>query len=306
MQKKILITGSSGFIGANAILYFYKKGWQVDGADVCKGLKDHLLTEKFEVLDFGHDAYNDIVKHQYDYVLNCAGSASVPFSFKDPYRDYELNTRIVFSILTALKDHSKHTKFLNLSSAAIYGNPTELPIKEENVSHSHAISPYGNHKWMSEMICRQFCEIFEVKSACIRIFSAYGPFLRKQLLWDLHTKADQNEVVELWGTGKETRDFIFIDDLLQSIDLILADGRKNFNIYNVANGVEVSIDAIVACFMKYYCPDKTYKFNGQVKLGDPIHWRADISKIEALGYKRSIDLETGVKQYVDWLKETHI
>ncbi len=302
MISKVLITGSSGFIGANAVKYFKQIGWEVDGADISEGPMDELLGKKFLLTDYDHDAYFDIVKNQYTYIINSAGSASVPFSFQNPYRDYELNTRIVFSILTALNDHSKHTKFLNLSSAAIYGNPKRMPIQEDDADHSEAISPYGNHKWMSEMICRQYHEMFGIKSACIRIFSAYGPLLKKQLLWDLHMKADHNDVVELWGTGKETRDFIFINDLLKSIELILTTDDENFEVYNVANGVEVSIEDIVSCFMKHYCPNKSYRFNGQVKLGDPIHWCADVTKIKKIGYRRQVDLEAGVVAYVSWLK----
>jgi UDP-glucose 4-epimerase len=302
---RILVIGSSGFIGANALKYFSQKGYTVDGVDVVAGINDSLANKTFVTPPFDFSAIEEIVKAgRYNSVVNCAGSASVPFSFQDPYTDYELNTRIVFQLLCAIHQYSKETRFINLSSAAVYGNPAQLPIKEEDTIQP--ISPYGNHKQMSEIICRQFAAHFGVTTCALRIFSAYGEGLKKQLFWDLQKKAKVAQSVELFGDGTESRDFIHIDDVMQAIHCVVNHQQANsgFTVFNVANGAEESINSVASLFLKHYAPNVAVKFIGQAKEGDPKNWRADITKLSQIGYKRTVSMEEGIIRYAEWLKAT--
>lgn len=109
--------------------------------------------------------------------------------------------------------------------------------------------------------------------------------------------------MNLYGTGDESRDFIYIKDLVEAINMvILGSGFKNDRI-NVANGKEMKISEVVSAFYQILDPEVQITFGGEGRPGDPINWGASIAKLEKLGYKNSISLHTGLKNYILWLKE---
>jgi len=294
----ILIIGSKGFIGSHCVTHF-SKAYNVWQSDV---VVDYT-TSNYSQLDATNADYNDLFQKQtFDVCINCSGAASVPDSIKNPQRDFMLNTLNVFKQLDAIRKHNPFCKYINLSSAAVYGNPECLPIDEKHPLNP--ISPYGFHKKMAEDVCESFYKNFRLQVCSLRIFSAYGEGLRKQIFWDLYKKGEINSnQVSLFGTGKESRDFIHVSDLVSVIELVIK--RSNFqnDHINVANGKELSIQNIAETFYSIYNPSKIIKFQGQAREGDPINWVADISKIKELGYVNGIDLNSGLTKYVAWLKE---
>ena len=107
----------------------------------------------------------------------------------------------------------------------------------------------------------------------------------------------------LFGTGKESRDFIHVSDLIKVIDLVIGKGKFNNDCINVANGKELYIKTIAETFYDVLDPSVSIQFQGQVRKGDPINWVADVSKIQELGYVNSVNLKSGITKYVAWLKE---
>jgi dTDP-glucose 4,6-dehydratase/UDP-glucose 4-epimerase len=95
------------------------------------------------------------------------------------------------------------------------------------------ISPYGYHKLAAENLCKEFNDIYNIQTLIVRIFSAYGPGLKKLLFWDLHQKSLSSDKVELFGTGEETRDFIFIDDLVKALELVMVNSLYENDIINI-------------------------------------------------------------------------
>jgi UDP-glucose 4-epimerase len=298
-MKRIIIIGSKGFIGSNALQYFRKQGLFTIGCDIVKDNDDINYVQ----VDSTNADYQDIFKkNEIDVCVNCSGAASVPFSIQDPQKDYLLNTVNVFKILDAIRIHRPQCKFINLSSAAIYGNPKRLPIEETFIYQP--VSPYGSHKMQAEILCKEFNDYFNLKTCSLRIFSAYGEGLKKQLIWDLWNKIQNaTDTLTLWGTGKESRDFIHVDDIVQIIDLIIHNGSFNAAIYNVANGQEVTISEVVNSFCKLNNWSGKVIFNMQSRVGDPLNWCADIKKIKNLGYIQKIDLTMGLKKIIEWQKE---
>ncbi len=296
-MKKILVIGCSGFIGSALSKYFADKGNEVYGSDLVfshqKHLKHFFLAE--ESLDF----FKKVFSKQFDLCINCSGSASVPFSFQHPYKDFELNTRMVFILLSAIKEANSQCRFMNLSSAAVYGNPGKLPIKESD--EIRPVSPYGVHKHMSEMVCAEFSQHFNLATCSLRIFSAYGPELKKQLFWDLYQKAQSASEIKLFGSGHETRDFIFVDDLVSAIVLV-SQSKVLPPAVNVANGIEIRISDVVREFVTHYDSKLKYSFSGENKKGDPLHWKADIALLKSLGYKTTVNISEGIGRYVSWLQ----
>lgn len=294
---KVLIIGSKGFIGSHALTFFRKENPECYGCDVVVDYND----PKYFLIDSTNADYEFIFeKVKFDVCINCSGAASVPASIENPLRDFRLNTANVFTILNAIKDHNASCKFINLSSAAVYGNPTNLPIKE---SHALApISPYGKHKLMAEEICNEFSTLFNIKTCSLRIFSAYGSGLKKQLLWDLYQKSKEPSV-KLFGTGNESRDFIFIEDILQILRLVIDRSPFSGNAINVANGKQVQIKDLVNTFYTELNYTGNITYQGTNRTGDPLNWEADISYLEHIGYKQTYSLKDGIKTYIKWLKE---
>lgn len=295
----VLIVGSKGFIGSHALQYFRSiNDYEVWGADV---VSDYT-TKHYFLIDASNSDFRHIFETQsFDVCINCSGAASVPDSITHPLRDYLLNTVNVFKILDAIRQLQPDCKFINLSSAAAYGNPESLPLREGALESP--MSPYGYHKKAADDLCHEFFRFFNVGTCSLRIFSVYGNGLNKQLFWDLAQKADSNNKFALYGTGEESRDFIHVMDLLDAILLILKNAPLRGQIINVANGEEVYIKDAVRIFLNALEWNGTYTFSGESRKGDPINWKADITQLKSYGYKQKISLEQGLQQYASWIKE---
>jgi UDP-glucose 4-epimerase len=294
---KILIIGSSGFIGSHCVDYFKSKDLEVWQADV-----NESLVDNFYKINRQNSDYSILFKeNRFDVCINASGSAHVGFSFENPSKDFELNVVNVQKILVAIRDYNPECKFINFSSAAVYGNPQFLPITENSVCKP--FSPYGFHKLQSELLLTEYHNFFGLSTCSLRVFSAYGPRLKKQLFWDLYQKALQNDVVSLFGTGNETRDFIYIDDLLQIIDLVIQHSTFQGSIYNVASNLETTVAEAAQVFLKEFSAEKEVVFNGEIKIGDPNNWLADMEILKKYGFKPQFNLHLGLKKYAEWLKE---
>ncbi len=293
---KVLIIGSEGFIGKHLHRYMKDQGHEVWGADVVTRYADQ---EKYFLVDASNSDFTSVFRHcQYDLCVNCSGAASVPESLKNPIRDYFLNTVNVFKLLDAIRNEQSHCRFINLSSAAVYGNPDQLPVSE--VAIPNPLSPYGIHKLQSEQICREFYEFHKIPTCSLRIFSVYGPGLQKQLFWDLMKKARSGEAFSLFGTGRESRDFIFVSDLVRVIELVNEHSAFEADVINVANGEEVFIQDAVSVFFSFFDEEISYSFSGDSRKGDPVNWKADISKLRSFGYQAEIDMPGGLEAYYNY------
>lgn len=299
---KILIIGSKGFIGQNLSTYYHGKGHEVWGADV---VSDYVNTEKHFLIDASNSDFSSVFQSiVYDLCINCSGAASVPESLNNPLRDYYLNTVNVFKMLEAIKNFQSGCRFINLSSAAVYGNPEQLPIKE--VSQPNPLSPYGVHKLQSELICKEFHDFYNIKTCSLRIFSVYGNGLHKQLFWDLFKKAKTGNPITLHGTGNESRDFIHVLDLAKAIELVSEFSSFKAEVLNIANGKEIVINDAVSIFFSFFKDDIVYFYSGEIREGDPVNWVADISKLISFGYQPSIDIKAGLQKYYEWVTADNI
>lgn len=293
---KMLVVGSKGFIGSHCATYFSSMSYKVTGCDVYDVKEPGYIS----LQSFSNDFNRLFEENKFDYCINAAGSAHVNYSFQYPEKDFELNVSLVMNLLGAIKNHSPQCKILNFSSAAVYGNPSELPVSEEAMKHP--LSPYGYHKLLSENLLYEYYKFFDLKTCSLRVFSAYGEGLKKQLFWDIYEKTQQSEMITLYGTGKESRDFIYIDDIIRIIELIIKKAKFEGEAYNVGNGEEIFIRDAVGIFLKELGWKGEVKFSGEEKLGDPINWKANIYKIQSLGYSRKYNFAEGIEKYCKWLK----
>jgi UDP-glucose 4-epimerase len=297
---KIVIIGSKGFIGSNCRDYFIEQGHEVIGCDIidCEEL-NYFSIEKIE-----NNFSVLFSKGDIDYCINAAGSANVSYSFQFPEKDFELNVSLIINILAAIKTNCVNCKFINFSSAAVYGNPNQLPIKED--SEVKPLSPYGYHKLLSEKLLTEYHRFFNLKTCSLRVFSAFGPGLRKQLFWDIYQKTLLHESVNLFGTGEESRDFIYISDLVKAVECIMTNAEFRGETINIASGTETTIENAASVFLKSLHVNKKLIFNGEGKSGDPKNWRADISLLQKFGFNPDVNINSGIEKYAFWLNNNKV
>ncbi len=156
---------------------------------------------------------------------------------------------------------------------------------------------------MSEQIVREFETIYGIPHIILRIFSCYGVGLKKQLLWDVCQKIGSNDL-KLHGTGEETRDFIHATDVARLIALCIEMNIKNATM-NVASGEQTTVRRIATLLLKNMNSDLKLQFSGLTRPGDPLHWEADISRLNDMGFKHTIRLEEGVREYAEWVQSAN-
>ncbi|MEO6287389.1 MAG: SDR family oxidoreductase [Dyadobacter sp.] len=296
---KVLIIGSKGFIGAHVADYFSS----LPDTEVfeCDVMVDYEKVNYFLIDATNSDYQNIFQNNPFDVCINCSGAASVPDSIKNPFRDFTLNTYNVVKMLDAIRTNQPGCKFINLSSAAVYGNPTELPVHEK--LPLNPISPYGIHKMQAEQVCQTYSSFYNIPTCSLRIFSAYGNGLKKQLFWDLYRKAKNSGAIEMFGTGNETRDFIHVDDVVRAIQCCISNAPFIGEAINVANGEEIKISSVVAIFLSHFQSEKAVNFNNVEKKGDPLNWKADISQLKTLGYFPTVSINQGLERYFLWANQ---
>ena len=298
---KILIIGCNGFIGHHAYKYFLKdNSYSVFGSDIFNAYD----KEHFQLLATHDEAFFELFSgRQFDCCINASGMANVAYSEQNPLADYTANVFNTIKILEAIRKNNPGCKYINLSSAAVYGNPKKMPVLEDE--KTNPISIYGFHKLQSEIICREYYKIYNIASLNLRLFSVFGEGLKKQLFWDLYTKVKDNKnVISLYGKADNSRDYIYILDLMQVFEVVLSKADFDAGVMNVANGKEIDIKTAVKEFMLAYNCEKPFTFTSGDLPGYPSRWIADISKLKELGYKSKTSMKEGLKKYCKWLKDT--
>jgi len=300
MASNILITGVAGFIGRYVARYFLELGWSVIGIDSSASENAPLASlAAYYTLRLPDSKLNEILqKHQPDVFIHCAGRAAVSLSMSEPTPDFYANTVVTYEVLNSLRLNAPHCRFICLSSAAVYGNPESLPISETQTPAP--VSPYGFHKLQSEVLCREFTQVYGLATASVRIFSAYGPGLRRQVLWDICQKVITQKTLILQGTGQESRDFIHALDIAKAFRVIACDAPMQGEAYNLASGQEVTVRELATLVLNTLESNCTPQFDSVVPSGTPLNWQADVSKLGALGFSASVPLERGVKTFANW------
>ena len=301
MERTILITGAAGFIGRQVVRHFAGLGYKITGVDCVPEENAAWSDGQYYQMSLPDPKLGALLDRcSPDLCVHCAGRASVALSVSDPLSDFSAGPVMTFELLNALRLHAPRCKVIFLSSAAVYGNPESLPVTESHPSRP--VSPYGFHKLQSEIICREFSEVYGLKTASLRIFSAYGSGLRRQVVWDICRKAFSPGVMKLQGNGTESRDFVHVEDIVRAIDQVAGKAPLAGEVYNLGSGAETTISTLVKLIFKSLNLERVCEFDGKVPPGTPLNWRADISRLQSLGFKPSISLEDGLASFTAWCK----
>ena len=205
------------------------------------------------------------------------------------------------AVLEFVRLHAPEARTVFLSSAAVYGSVSRVPIEETDPLCP--VSPYGIHKKIAEDLCASFGRC-DVKSAIVRLFSVYGPELRKQLLWEASWRISRNEN-GFSGTGREVRDWIHIND---AVGLLLRAGDQasaECPVVNGGTGEGIAVGEVLKELFRAFGRTDEPLFSGQARPGDPPRYIADARRVHAWGWRPTVEWHEGVYDYVRWFKGAH-
>lgn len=306
--KKILITGGSGFLGSHLAEACFLEEAILYGVDIYPPFNKNIW-KAFSTVGLVSDESEELFKHNsFEIIFHLAGGASVSDSVQFPEKDFNTLLPITLRLIQLIKTYCPKTHLILFSSAAVYGNPDVIPVKE--TATLHPLSPYGIHKALVEEMVKYYSAYFNFRSSVLRIFSAFGEGLRKQLFWDvmcryeksLKEDKDEKMILSLFGTGHESRDFIHSKDVAKAAILVAISKKTDtdFCIFNVAGGEETSIKNAVKYLFSKAEINPFLTFTGTTRAGDPERWQADISKLKQLGFEAQIELKDSLSGYYNW------
>ena len=286
----VLVTGARGFIGGRVLVHLKNAGL-LTHADSVPGMTRESLTPDGLRTRLGETGVSAII--------HAAGSGTVGQVAAAPDRELPANLAAALAVLEFARLHAPRAHLIVLSSAALYGNAPAVPQAE--TERRAPVSLYGVAKVQVEQLAAHYAAQYGLAITVVRLFSVYGPGLRKQLLWDAMNKFVTGGS-EFFGTGQERRDWVHIDDVCRFMSLLLqhpaAAGRMR--IYNCAAG-QSATTADVLTALATAAGAAPPRFNGQVRAGDPTCLVADCSKAEReLGWRATVPWREGVAQYAAW------
>lgn len=286
MKMKLLVTGALGFIGGSVARHAAARGHDIVGLARAEdpGPRE-ALGFRLRGLE-GSSLAVILAEEAPDAILHAAGRASVGASMSAPAEDFAGSVSIWHELLEAVRASGRSPRLILPSSAAVYGNPSALPVAED--AKLAPISPYGFHKRIAEVLAEEYAACFGLDIVVARLFSVFGPAQRRLLLWEIFAQlAGPDEVAWLDGTGAESRDFLHVDDVAEALLRLAARPREGApvaaaEIVNVASGEERTVLEVASAMRDLVAPNKRIACRGHERPGDPKRWRADVTRLLAL------------------------
>lgn len=301
MPKNVLITGGGGFLGGHFASEFAAAGWRVEGVGRSGRTLPLSGFERFDIADVGDlEAIRSIIERSYpEVIVHLAAPASVPASITDSLADYQAHAGPTVALLEAIRRSGAMTRLILVSSAAVYGNPTTLPVDE--CAPLSPISPYGFHKMQQDLLIDEYVALHGARACKVRLFSTYGENLRRLAIWEITRRALARNP-EVLGTGDETRDYLYGADIGRAIVCIAERAEFRGEAINVGSGQEVSISALAQTIFALTGFDALPRFTGIVPAGSPSRWRADTHRLRALGWVPA-EWSGGLPRTIEWIRD---
>ncbi|MCK1406654.1 SDR family oxidoreductase [Bradyrhizobium sp. 76] len=234
-------------------------------------------------------------------IFHLAGGSSVGLSIAQPFEDFSRTVSSTARLLEWLRGSAPDCRLIAASTAAVYGAHHAGAISEK--AETQPMSPYGHHKLMMEQLCRSYAVSFNIRATIVRLFSVYGPLLRKQLLWDLCLRLEQGQrELVLGGTGDEPRDWIDVRDVVRLLARLAQDDSRHLKVLNGGSGIGTTVAEIARFVATAWGGDINVSFSGLARAGDPFSLVADSQQLAALPFTWRIPVEQGIGQYVSWFK----
>lgn len=309
-MSKYLVTGGAGFIGSHIVEKLVKLGEKVRVLDnFSSGEKENLKSclDKIELINADIRDIRAVKKgvSGVDFILHQAALCSVPQSLINPYEYNTVNIEGTLNLLNCANEY-KVKRFIFASSCSIYGNADTFPIKES--LPLKLFSPYALTKLAAEFYCRIYNENYGLETVCLRYFNVFGP---RQRLEDDYSAVIPKFVAcllkdkpcPIYGDGTQTRDFVYIDNVVEANILAALAPNIKCEVVNIAGAKEISILTLVDKLNEL--TKKTIKPSFTLpRKGDILRTLADISKAKKiLKYEPRISFDEGLERTVEWFRK---
>jgi len=306
-MQKIVVTGGAGFIGSHLAEHYGNLGYDIyvidnlrsGNRENLKNIKNlHFIEESITNKKIIEETVKDA-----EYVFNFAALVSVPESIEKPYECVDINVNGILNLLEAAKKYGVK-KLVHVSSAAVYGDNPILPKKVSMKPEPK--TPYSITKLDGEYYCQMYSEQFNLKTTCLRFFNVFGERQNPKSQYAAAVpifieRAVKNEDITIYGDGRQTRDFIYVKDIVQACSLAAQSDIK-YGLFNVAYGKSISILDIAKTIIKLTNSKSNILFAPE-RAGDIKHSLADVSEtIEILKFNPNWDLIQGLEATIKHFK----
>ena len=314
-HNKILVTGGAGFIGSHIVDELMEKGFDVtviDNLDTgrLENVAHHQNKKDFHFIkgDIRNFRLLKETMKDIDAVFHEAALASVTLSVKNPILTNDTNVGGTLNLLKVCCDLGVK-RFVFASSAAIYGE-AKSPLKKEDDT-PNPTSPYGVSKLAAEKYARVFCKAYGLETVCLRYFNVYGP--RQNV--DVHGSYGGaisiflNRILKgvppkIYGDGEQTRDFVYVKDVVEANMLALNRKNATGEVFNIATGKNISINQVANTLRNVMNRIDLKNIHVNPRPTDIRHGYADISKAQkTLGYNPKFSIKEGLTELVNWYAE---
>lgn len=308
---KIIVTGGAGFIGSHLVDRLIEMGNHVivyDNFDEYytgkeENIRDHFRSPNFTLIKADILDYNTLCKamNKVDVVFHLAAQAGVRYSLENPLKTNTVNTNGTLNVLNAAKEN-RVKKIVFASSSSVYGIPQYMPINEKHPTNP--ISIYGASKLVAEKYCQIYYELMDMPVVTLRYHTVYGTRQRPDMAiskWTRLLFEDKPPVI--YGDGKQTRDFTYIDDIIEGTLKAAENDNVEGEIFNLGSGSRISVNNVLKLLLRLTDKEDINPIYEEPKLGDVYDTYADISKArKLLGYNPKVTLDSGIRQFMKWFK----
>jgi len=307
--KQVLVTGGAGFIGSHLVEELVRRGTRVTILDnFSTGRRQNLAAVLKRVKILRGDIRNPhtlrAAAKGKDLIYHLAAVSSVPLSVDDPVSTWDTNVQATCHMLEAAR-RAGVTRVVFISSASVYGAARTVPFRE--TLPLAGSSPYATSKLLGEQLCDLYRRLYGLETVCTRLFSVYGPrqnprsqYANVIPAFATHLLAGRTPTV--YGTGRQTRDFVFVKDVVRA--LVMAARARNVvgEVINVGSGVQVSVNALLAA-IQAELGTRIPPRRAPKKAGDDPRTCADTRKaLRLLGFATRTPFATGLRHTLDYFR----
>jgi UDP-glucuronate 4-epimerase len=319
---KILVTGSAGFIGSALSIRLLERGDEVIGIDNHNDYYDPILKEARLARHANHQDYTHLridladrsamekafAEHRPQGVINLAAQAGVRYSIENPLAYVDSNLVGFAHVLEGCR-HNKVEHLVYASSSSVYGANTRMPFSvHDNVDHP--LSLYAASKKANELMAHTYSHLYSLQTTGLRFFTVYGPWGRPDMSLFKFTKAIlANEPIPVYNYGKHSRDFTFIDDIVEGVIRVLDKPPINtgqdppYRVYNIGNNNPVELMDYIDSLEKALGKTAEKEFL-PLQPGDVPDTYADVKDlVEQFHYKPTTTLEDGIAKFISWYND---
>ena len=313
MEENILVSGGAGFIGSHVVDKLLLDGCKVycidnfdpfyPKAQKIKNQVSHFINPNFQftVCDLADiETLKKAIPDEIDCIIHLAAKAGVRPSIQDPLSYQRSNVAGTQNLLEVAREKGIK-QFVFASSSSVYGINPHIPWKESD----HVllpISPYASTKVSGELLGHTYSHLFGIRFIALRLFSVYGPRQRPDLaIYKFMNKILQGEPIPVFGDGSTSRDYTYVEDIVEGIEKAIAYQDSPYEIINLGSGKAISLSKMIGTIEEVI--GLKAKINRlPIQPGDVPQTYADISKArELLGYQPKFSFQEGVLEFKAWL-----